>query len=180
MNCHVGGSVSILWSAIWKSSLHERKKVFLWHVLVDALPTKDKLCQRITAIEDLCVVCKECLESTFHLFKSCPGIKALAFFSRWGEELMNAWFLMWLSSLSFVSIICQMSVGETWTRQISSLSWFLCFTIFENFGTTACLKASCLCWWLEAGWNYRCKKMHKPFTTTQPSRPEDKRSVDSP
>lgn len=41
VNYHSGGLSSSLWSAIWNSLLHERKKVFLWRVLANVLPTKE-------------------------------------------------------------------------------------------------------------------------------------------
>lgn len=60
VNCYVGGVVSSLWSAIWKSPLNETKKVCLWHVLAYALPTKEKLCQGIAGIESAWRVLSTC------------------------------------------------------------------------------------------------------------------------
>lgn len=87
INFHSSGAASNLWNAIWKSPLQERKKLFLWRDLVDTMPTEEKLSQKIVGIEDLCLVCGECLESSFHMFKTCLGIQALAFPNNWGGKI---------------------------------------------------------------------------------------------
>lgn len=67
-----------------------KKKMLLWCVLADALPTKEKLSKKLEGMEDMCVVCRDCSESSLHMFKNCPGIRALAFSNSWGGRT-NDW-----------------------------------------------------------------------------------------
>lgn len=64
--------------------------MFLWCVFVVALPAREKIGKKVAGLEDVCVVCGECLESSLHLFKKCPAFRALAFSSNWGGRT-NEW-----------------------------------------------------------------------------------------
>lgn len=83
LNCLEEGPVD----GIWKSKVHERLKIFGWRILANALPTRDLLGRRIGLTDTCCLVCGNEYESTFHFFKECDGIRAIAFTSRWGGKI---------------------------------------------------------------------------------------------
>lgn len=82
LNCLEEGPVDGIWKSLWKSNVHEQLKIFGWRLLANALPTRDILARRIGIIDTCCLICGNNYESTFHLFKECVGIRAIAFASR--------------------------------------------------------------------------------------------------
>lgn len=47
-----------LWKKLWKSKIHERLKIFLWRILVGALPTKEVFQTQLGLTETNCVLCE--------------------------------------------------------------------------------------------------------------------------
>lgn len=72
----------VLWEKIWQSKLHERLKIFVWRVLADVIPTRDKLNMHFDVGESSCCLCGAKIENVLHLFKECPCFRALAFSSK--------------------------------------------------------------------------------------------------
>ena len=67
----------IPWKKLWKARAPERLKMFLWRLGSNVLPTNEYLMQRMS-IQDSCYeLCKQEVESSVHLFISCPIAKAL-------------------------------------------------------------------------------------------------------
>ena len=58
--------------------------MFLWRVAANTLPTRENLMTRMDISEPWCVLCKQEVESTSHLFFKCPAAKVLWFAACWG------------------------------------------------------------------------------------------------
>lgn len=67
---------------IWKGNLHAHLKMFMWRALQGVLPMRVIIACRTRAGERNCVVYRAKEETLFHLFKECPGARALAFTSK--------------------------------------------------------------------------------------------------
>lgn len=67
--------------------LHQHLKVHLWRILVGALPTREVLGQRLQIVEHYYVLCIAETDSSLHIFKECPVVRALAFASKWGYRI---------------------------------------------------------------------------------------------
>lgn len=80
---------SNLWAKLWKLEIHDMLKMFLWRLMAGVLPTREILAERIGIRDRSCVICGEEIETSFHLFKDCQGIRVLAFASKWGCLLEN-------------------------------------------------------------------------------------------
>lgn len=78
---------STLWSLLWKSMLHERHKFFLWRVLHNALPTKDRLSTFISLPHTGYFFCPYQTKTAYHLFLECPISKVLWLKSPWQLNL---------------------------------------------------------------------------------------------
>lgn len=64
-----------LWKYLWHSSLHERHKVLVWKLLVNILPTKDRI-KYFVSLPDLnCFLCDPAVESISHFLFDCPIVK---------------------------------------------------------------------------------------------------------
>lgn len=61
--------VSMLWGKLWKLKIHDRMKLFLWRVMVDAIPTRVRMARRTRVGEVCCPICGAEEETLFHLFK---------------------------------------------------------------------------------------------------------------
>lgn len=61
-----------LWKLLWSFSLHERHKILLWKVLVDILPTKDRIQQFIPLPDGHCYLCGSGTETLHHLLFDYP------------------------------------------------------------------------------------------------------------
>lgn len=67
----------MLWKQLWSLKIHARLRVFLWRVLAGVIPPRDIACP----------ICNAEVETLFHLFKECQGVKAIAFASAWGFRI---------------------------------------------------------------------------------------------
>lgn len=81
---------SSLRTRIWKSKLHERLKMFLWKILTNVFPTRDVLSSKFRLGEVSCVVCEDEDKTIMHLFKECPGFRAMDFACKW-EGKVDIW-----------------------------------------------------------------------------------------
>lgn len=59
--------------------------MFLWRILANVIPTKEKLASILNIFELNYVICDSSINNTFHLFKECIRTRALAFESCWGR-----------------------------------------------------------------------------------------------
>lgn len=60
-----------IWKVLWKTKIQERLKVFLWRILVGALPTRCRIFSMTGVGEQLCGLCNGEIETEIHLFKEC-------------------------------------------------------------------------------------------------------------
>lgn len=81
-----------MWMNIWKAKIHARLKLFLWRVFVNVIPTRELMVRRTGNGYLHCPICGAEVESLFHLFRECQGIKAIAF--------AGSWVLKWTDGLS--------------------------------------------------------------------------------
>lgn len=76
-----------VWKNLWKMKLYARLKMFLYRALGEVIPTNEIINRKTEKGVSNCAVCGAECETLFHLFKECPGTRALAFACRWGFRL---------------------------------------------------------------------------------------------
>uniref|UniRef100_A0A803PI13 Reverse transcriptase zinc-binding domain-containing protein n=1 Tax=Cannabis sativa TaxID=3483 RepID=A0A803PI13_CANSA len=69
---------SKLWKKIWSSSVHFRHSIMLWRVILDCLPTRERL---VFLQDKTWSMCGEATKSNTHIFWDCPCARALWFSS---------------------------------------------------------------------------------------------------
>lgn len=78
-----------LYKLLWRSNLHGRHHLLLWRILLQALPTKDKLQRFIPGIDPVCSLCATQPETIRHLLLECPLSKYLWLRSPWSLNIAN-------------------------------------------------------------------------------------------
>lgn len=71
------------WKHLWKAKLHNRHKLLLWKLIHDILPTRAKLNYFFPISPISCPICNHPVESSDHIFISCPLITQLWSLSKW-------------------------------------------------------------------------------------------------
>lgn len=61
--------------------------MFMWRLMAGVIPTRELLSDKIGSQERSCAICGKEVESAFHSFKECQGIRVLAFANKWGCRL---------------------------------------------------------------------------------------------
>lgn len=61
----------IVWGFIWGFTLHERLKIFVWHIAFNVVPVKKVVFSRIGTWEISCGLCGQEEKVVMHLFKKC-------------------------------------------------------------------------------------------------------------
>ncbi|KAG8372571.1 hypothetical protein BUALT_Bualt12G0079900 [Buddleja alternifolia] len=75
---------TLFWKAFWKTRVHEHFKIFLWRVLVEAIPTGAHLNRIIQEFDPTCILCHASVETTEHIFLFCPVARNAWWRSKWG------------------------------------------------------------------------------------------------
>ncbi|KAF3437406.1 hypothetical protein FNV43_RR20159 [Rhamnella rubrinervis] len=75
------------WEKLWKASLQERLKIFLWRMTVGIIPVNHVIFSRTGRGNLDCPLWGMEEESALHLFKRCEATNALAFMGVWGCRL---------------------------------------------------------------------------------------------
>lgn len=70
-----------LWKRLWKLSVPNKYKIFLWRLCHNIIPTVLALNSRGLQIQDSCFMCKYANESAAHVFMDCDEIAAV-----WGTS----------------------------------------------------------------------------------------------
>jgi hypothetical protein len=56
---------------IWCKDIPPSKSLLVWRLMLDKVPTDDKLMERGCCLPSMCSLCNSTVESTFHLFFTC-------------------------------------------------------------------------------------------------------------
>ncbi|XP_058749860.1 uncharacterized protein LOC131622856 [Vicia villosa] len=75
-------SVSVLdslWKPLWKTSVPNKIKEFLWRLVKDILPTRSNICKKGINIDSSCPLCGCSPENSSHLFIHCDFVKRMFF-----------------------------------------------------------------------------------------------------
>ncbi|XP_059436227.1 uncharacterized protein LOC132169166 [Corylus avellana] len=64
---------SILWKTLWRLTIPNAAKNFLWRACHDLLPTKDNLLRRKVVTEPWCPFCEKEPETVYHALWGCPA-----------------------------------------------------------------------------------------------------------
>lgn len=95
------------WKPLWKLKCPAKTKLFMWCILYNKASTWDVLQKRSFQGPGWCVLCKKELESSMHLFLTCPYILdvwkevsiLIGFNCQWeGETVGDAWLSWWRST----------------------------------------------------------------------------------
>lgn len=85
-NSLLNQSPTVDWQSLWKLNMQERLKFFLWKVAWDALPSRQKIAEKLQANfqgEEICPLCGNSSESLPHLFFFCSFARLLRRSSPW-------------------------------------------------------------------------------------------------
>ncbi|OVA16854.1 Reverse transcriptase zinc-binding domain [Macleaya cordata] len=129
-----------LWSSIWSLNVYPKIKIkiFIWKCLHDILPLGGRIFVVLPSIDPTCYLCKEKVESVYHLFLECNFARVVWFslpcgilihsipfqsFRDWflnGDNMMSQW-----NELHF-----------SWKDYSAFVVWFIwkarCEKLFEN------------------------------------------------
>ncbi|KAL0405816.1 UNVERIFIED_CONTAM: putative ribonuclease H protein [Sesamum latifolium] len=64
-----------LWTALWRTWVPPKVRVFMWRLCVEALPTLEKLAKRKEGVEKRCAICGGTVESIKHVLLECPFMR---------------------------------------------------------------------------------------------------------
>jgi ribonuclease HI len=97
-----GHQTSRLWTEIWKATVPNRVKNFLWRLAKNILPTRDNLSKKGVQIENLCPLCNAEPETVDHIFLHCQIARLTWFASQIGVHVpqnmpLNQWLLQGLN-----------------------------------------------------------------------------------
>ena len=82
--CSMGMYRSEVWKMIWRLSVPNVEKVFLWGACHDILPTRENLRKRKIVEDPLCPICGLEPETTCHVLWECPAARDV-----WGLVAKN-------------------------------------------------------------------------------------------
>lgn len=91
-----------LWKEIWKASIPNKVKNFMWRLEKNILPTRQNLQRKGIYLDTLCPICHADVETVEHLFMNCQLAKLSMFASPLGSHApintdMHCWLLEWLT-----------------------------------------------------------------------------------
>lgn len=69
--------LQLLWKRIWKLSVPNKYKLFLWRLWHNILPTVSALNSRGLHIQDPCFMCQNAEENVVHVFMACDKIASV-------------------------------------------------------------------------------------------------------
>lgn len=72
-------AISPVWTKLWNSKIHHRLKFLLWRIASNCMPTADKPYFRGGDNGGLCPLCFTEVETSLHLFISCPAARSIWF-----------------------------------------------------------------------------------------------------
>ncbi len=79
-----------------------RDKMFLWILISNVLPTKDRIGRFIDNVDEACPPCGKDIESAIHLFCYCEFARSLWFGSIWGLKISEMQFISQRQFVEFV------------------------------------------------------------------------------
>lgn len=111
------------WKILWKLHIPYKVHHFAWRACRDILPAKEILTQRHIIEDGICKECKEEVESSRHMFWSCPRAREMWFNSKLLDTNCNLRFHNFLDILWYVTMIKQRSLelGEI----VVTVAWAL-------------------------------------------------------
>lgn len=118
------------WSKLWGLEIHDRLKLFLWRMMAGVLPSKEILAERLGVKDKRCAICGKEVESYFHVFKECHGIRVLGYASKWGCRL-DYWNVANLDDLVQLSINPNSSPSIQGTEE-GLIYFFYCYWNYRN------------------------------------------------
>lgn len=87
------GSLSMVnrskWKHLWHAELHERHKFLVWKILVDIVPTKERIKQFVPLQDLSCFLCGAQSESLHHLVFCCPASQLCWWNSQWNIRIQR-------------------------------------------------------------------------------------------
>jgi hypothetical protein len=81
---------SVTWKEPWKLELNHRLKLFLWKMVWNIVPTRDRICKSICSsqLDTTCSLCSHTTNSLIHLFFSCPIAQVIWQHSFWPMDII--------------------------------------------------------------------------------------------
>lgn len=86
-NCYeINGNNDIakanIWDKLWNTRMHKRLKIFIWRLLADVIPTRERLNHVFNVGDMSCGLSGANVENLMHIFKECPCFRVFSFASR--------------------------------------------------------------------------------------------------
>lgn len=75
------------WKRMWLSELHGQHKTLLWRLILNIIPTKERLSQLFPVADPNCVLCNMVPETGHHLILDCPFTIVVWRNSKWQVNL---------------------------------------------------------------------------------------------
>ena len=110
-----------IWNRIWKLSLPNKVKTFLWKAYKEALPVKKNLVRRKVLEEDMCSHCKLKAEDGYRALWDCPELSAI-----WETDVM--WLFCRSKKFSnFFELARFVLETDKQPEQFASITWTIWF-----------------------------------------------------
>ena len=120
----------LFWKRIWNLPLPHKVRHFAWRACRDILPTKVNLMRRNVVKDPFCDECKMEVESTGHLFWSCPRAREVWSCSKVVVKPCHA------RVHSFQDLLWDMVVGESFDVDVSAKVVCMAWAIWHNKNET--------------------------------------------
>ncbi|EOY08704.1 Retrotransposon, unclassified-like protein [Theobroma cacao] len=73
-----------VWKKIWNLHIPRKILVFIWRIFHSCLPTRVALAKRKVAIDTICPLCSQTVETNLHVFWECTFTRAVWLSTKWG------------------------------------------------------------------------------------------------
>lgn len=124
------------WQLLQHSNLHERHKLMFWRILVNSIPTKDRIMQFVPLSDESYFLCRGDTETLHHIFFYCPSFAICWWNSPWNVCIQNFAHLRitdWIVEVLDKSSVLQVPLKESKQNKILHFATLVIRICLGNF-----------------------------------------------